>query len=205
MSFSDLSPENTISDPDTGIEANVVAESDGNKLLVRSSIVPEGLGDLFFIHATYNSAENMNVDGSTTTVIFSIDAESGVGAQDLVVQEMRFESIDSNVKIGNFLGINTALTNGVLVRVTSDGTPFDFLPIANTFHFETHFAFGPGGKSDIIFDSPNDGVSSTFSPTNPFVLRKDTSDKIEILIRDDLTTVVTLKLIAFGFKDDNGS
>ena len=185
----------------TGLQADVIDEDGVYKLVTKSSIVPEGLGDLFFLQATNNGSTEMAVNGSNNTVIFTIDAETGAGAKDLVVQELRFHGFDNGVKVANaFMGINNALSNGILVEIISGSTTSAFLPIKITADFDAHFAFGDGGKFEIIVSSGGDYVTATFSPRNPFVLEADSTDKICVSIRDNLNQVSTLEMVAFGFR-----
>ena len=120
----------------------------------------------------------------------------------MVIQELRFSSLCSGIKIDKGLCGNQPWANGILVRVTSEGTAFDFLPITLTAAFESRFAFGAGGKYQLIFGSGADFMSATFSPNNPFILKKGTTDKIEVFCRDNMTQANVIEFIGFGFKDD---
>lgn len=181
--------------------ADVVQEDGFNKLLVKSSIVPEGLGDLFIQRALNNGSPDMNVNGTNINpIIFSVSAESGVNAKDIVVRELRFSGFDNGIKITTFMAQNSDLTNGILVRITSEGITNDFLPIKDTSDFDSSFAFGDGGKFSLVISSGGDYLSATFSPRDPFILVKDTSDKVEVLIRDNLNNIDQLRFVVFGFR-----
>lgn len=184
----------------TGLQADVIDEDGVHKLVTKSSIVPEGLGDLFFLQATNNGSTELAVNGQGSPVTFTINAESGIGAQNLVVQELRFHGFDNGVKTTTFMGTNSGLANGVQVNIVSGGITSTFLPIRITADFDAHFAFGDGGKFEVVIASGGDYVTATFSPRNPFVLEKDTSDRIEIIIQDNISQVSTLELVSFGFK-----
>jgi|DEB0MinimDraft_6_1074348.scaffolds.fasta_scaffold125679_2 hypothetical protein len=187
---------------DAGVLADVITDTDGiDKLQVKSSSVPVALGNLFFLEAENGGSADMDVNGSGTPVEFTINAESGPGASDLVVQEMRFTAFDNGIQVDKFLALNSELSNGIDVEVTSQGTVFDFLPIKNTGELESHFSFGPGGKYELIIGSGDDFVTATFSPANPFILEKDTSDKILVRINDNLSQVNKLQFIGFGFRN----
>ena len=179
-------------------QADVIQEDGLNKLIVKSSIVPVSLGNLFFLKAENGGSSDMSVNGSGTPVTFSISSDP---TDDLVVTEMRFSCFDNGIKIDNFLAQNSALTNGIDIDVTSGGVSFSFLPITTTAEFESNFSFGLGGRFNLIVGSGSDFCSSTFSPSNPFVLEAGTSDSIDVTINDNLNNVGSIELIAFGFKD----
>lgn len=186
---------------DEAYKVDVVLEDGERKMLVKSTSVPEGLGDLVFLKAKNGTNENIAQNCATTQQIFTIPAEIATG-KDLIIQELRFSSLCSGIKIDKGLCGNQAWTNGILVRVTSEGVAFDFLPINITATFESHFAFGAGGKYQLIFGSGADFMSATFSPNNPFILKKGTTDKIEVFCRDNMTQGDVIEFIGFGFKDD---
>lgn len=186
---------------DEAHKVDVILEDGERKMLVKSTSVPEGLGNLVFLVAKNGVNENIAQNCSATQQTFTIPAELITG-KDLVIQELRFSSLCSGIKIDKGLCGNQAWTNGILVRVTSEGVAFDFLPITVTATFESRFAFGAGGKYQLVFGSGADFMSSTFSPNNPFILRKGTADKIEVFCRDNMTQASVIEFIGFGFKDD---
>ena len=155
----------------------------------------------YFIYKHNGANENIAQNCSATQQTFTIPAEIATG-KDLVIQELRFSSLCSGIKIDKGLCGNQPWANGILVRVTSEGTAFDFLPITLTAAFESRFAFGAGGKYQLIFGSGADFMSATFSPNNPFILKKGTTDKIEVFCRDNMTQANVIEFIGFGFKDD---
>lgn len=181
--------------------ADVIQEDGQNKLLVKSTTVPEGLGNLVFKKALNGSSSNLAVNGSGSTVTFNVLAESGGGAADIVIQELKFVAFDGDIDYEDFLGLNNPLTNGVLISITSEGSTFSFPAIKSTADFSAHFTYGPGADFGVTFTSPSDFMVAKFSPSNPFILKKDTTDKIQILIRDNLTTVNYFEFISFGFRD----
>lgn len=185
---------------DEAFKVDVIQEDGFNKLLTKATSVPEGLGNLVFLLAKNGTQENIAQDCSTTQQTFTINAES-IAGKDLVIQELRFSAFCSGIKIDKGLCGNQPWTNGILVRVTSEGQAFDFLPIQVTANFESRFAFGSGGKYRLDFGSGADFMSGTFSPSNPFILKKGTSDKVEVFCRDNLNQAGLLRFVAFGFKD----
>ncbi len=182
---------------------DTITEDGITKLEVKSSIIPQALGNVFFLNATnITHGGELNRDGSVTPIVYTLNAESGVGARDLVVSEIRFSSRDNGIKVENFLGLNAPLTTGIVVDViNSSGETFSFLPIVATNEFESHFAYGPGARFTSLASNSSTYIGALFSPRNPFVLVKDTADKISVTISDDLSTVQAIEFIAFGFKD----
>lgn len=201
--LNDLSPNNTIADPITGDEANVIKENGVFKLQVKSTAAPQPIGDLFFIHATNINSTDMNVDGSTTPVDFIIDADL---TKDLIVSSLLFEAFDGGIKIDKFLGENSSLTNGILIEVKSQNEIFQFLSIKDTQEFDSHFAFGQGRSYSLIFASGNDSMVARFGLENPFIIKKfgtypNNEDYIKISVRDNLSSVSKLQFIAEGGKE----
>jgi hypothetical protein len=185
---------------DENFAADVIEEQGVSKLAVKSSGIPEALGDLFFLQAENNGSSEMAVNANGSPVTFSVLAESGLGAKDLVCRELRFHGFDNGVVPTKFMGLNGSLSTGVTVRITSDGNTTTFLPIKITADFDAHFAYGDGGKYRVDVSAGGDYLTATFSPRNPFILRKDSADKVEIIINDNLSQVSTLELVVFGFK-----
>ena len=186
-----------------GVPVDTITEDGTVKLQVKSSIVPQALGGVFFLKATnVTYGSEIAQDGSVTPVVFTIEAESGVGARDLVVSEIRFATRDNGIKVENFLGLNNPLTTGIEVDIINgSGETFSFLPITATTEFESHFAYGPGAKFTSLASNSSTYIGALFSPSNPFILVKDTADKISVTVSDDLSTVQAIEFIAFGFKE----
>lgn len=181
-------------------KVDVIQEDGANKMLVKSTSVPEGLGNLVFVKAKNGTNENLAQNCGTVDQTFLISADPGTGA-DIVIQELRFTSLCSGIKIDKGLCGNQPWTDGILVRVTSEGQTFEFLPIKQTSQFDNHFSFGIGSRYELIFGSGADFMTAAFSPTNPFILKKGTTDKVEVICRDDLSQSSFIDFIAFGFRD----
>ena len=180
--------------------ADVIDEGGNKKLLVKATSIPESLGDLFFLKALDGAGSDaMNIDGSATPVTFELSAQA---SKDLVTQELRFTAFDNGIKINNFLGLNSALTNGITIEIKSEDIVSMFLAIMTTADFDSHFAFGRSGKFTRENSAGSDYMSATFGPTVPFLIRKQgtfaNDDYIRITINDDLTSIQSLDFIAFG-------
>lgn len=191
----------TVVGGDEQFAVDVIQEDGFNKILAKTTTVPDQLEKLLFNKALNGGSSDLNVNGSGTPQVFIIDAPL-VGQKDAIYRELRFSAFDNGVKIDTFLGQNSELTNGILVELITNGNISPFLDIKNTAEFESHFAFGNGGKFDLIFSSGSDFMTATFSPLNPFKLVAGSNDKIQVTIRDNLLNISFLEFIAFGFEDN---
>lgn len=204
--MADIDRENQASSPinitggDELYKADVIEEDGFYKLLVKSTTVSSPLRELVFLNAENGSGTEMNVNGSVTPVEFYINAPAA-GQDDIVVRELRFNAYDNGVKVDNFLAQNAPLTNGIVVDVNIGGVMSAFLPIKSTAEFNANFAFGNGGKFDIIVGAGNDFMTATFSPLQAFKLTAGSSDYVRVTINDNLSNVASLSFIAFGYKE----
>jgi len=162
------------------------------------------LGDLIFEKALDSGGSpDMNVIASLIAPVeFTIDADA---TERKVIEEMTFKAFDSGIKNNNFLGLNSALTNGITITIKSQNNSSSFIPIFDTVDFDAHFALGPGGRFNTIFAAGQDSVVAKFSPQNPFILEPvgtfspDPDDSVIITINDNLSTVTFLDMTVFGF------
>jgi hypothetical protein len=187
-----------ITGPDEQFGADVIQEDGENKLLVKSSIVPEVIGNRFTRFAENGGSRQLNVDG-TIPVEFTIPADA---TGDLIVSSLVFEAFDSGIRQDRFLGLNNIITNGVVVEVKSQDVMFQFQPIRFTIEFNSLFATGSGRSYDIVTASGNDSLVARFGPVSPFIVRKQgtyaTDDYIKVIIQDDISQVASLRFIAEG-------
>jgi hypothetical protein len=182
--------------------ADVIEEDGLKKLLTKSSVVPIILGNRFTRFALDGGSDQMNVNGSGTPVEFFINADP---SGDLVVNSLIFEAFDSGIRTDRFLGLNSGLTNGVVVEVKSQDTVFQFAPINFTIEFDSVFANGSGRSFEIIIASGNDSLVARFGPSSPFIIAQQgtygTDDYIKVIIQDNLSAIASLRFIAEGSLD----
>lgn len=182
--------------------ADVIQEDGQRKLLVKTTNVPEPIGNLFFENAASGLNIDMNVNGSGTPVEFLVAAHP---TQSRVVNSLVFRALDGGIKLDNFLGQNSPLTNGLLIEVKSEDQVFQFKPIQTTQDFDGLFSFGPGRSFDLIFASGNDSMVARFGTSVPFVLKPvgtyATDDYIRVIIRDNLSAIAQLRFLAVGQLD----
>lgn len=187
---------------DESFAADVIQEDGENKLLVKSSNVPQPIGNLFFEYAADSSNIDMNVNGSGTPVEFFILAHPTL---DKVVESLVFEALDGGIKIDTFLGQNSELANGILIEVKSSDEVFVFRPITKTQEFDSLFSFGSGRSFELIFASGNDSLVARFGSATPFVLKPvgtyATDDYIKVTIQDNISNINRLRFLAVGQLD----
>lgn len=187
---------------DEGFAADVVQEDGENKLLVKSTNVPQPVGNLFFEYATNSSNIDMNINGGGTPVTFEIAPHPTL---DRVINSLVFKAFDGGIKIDKFLGQNSELTNGITIEVKSEDQIFVFQPIRNTQEFDSLFSFGSGRSFDLIFASGNDSMVARFGLSTPFVLKPvgtyATDDYIRVTINDNLSAISRLRFLAVGQLD----
>ena len=157
-----------------------------------------------------SGSNEMRVDGSTTPVLFSIEASND---RDIYINSCSVVIADAGATLNNFGNIG-ALTNGVGLewetqdfgnRVIHEGliSNFDFIRLSGGVP-----AFGNGSSS---FRANNvQGNSEGFIPFIDFQeifglqwglrLRKGTKDKLSFIVRDDVTGVDAFNVIAYGIE-----
>jgi hypothetical protein len=187
---------------DEAFAADVIQEDGENKLLVKSSNVPQPIGNLFFEYAANGSSIDLAVNGSGAAVDFEIVAHPTL---DKVVSSLVFEALDGGIKIDTFLGQNSELANGIVVEVKSSDETFQFRPITNTQEFDSLFSFGGGRSYELIFASGNDSLVARFGSSTPFVLKPvgtyAVDDYIKVTIQDNISNINRLRFLAVGQLD----
>lgn len=191
----------TIVDPATGLGAEVKNEGGADRLQVSATTTVGSISDLFLDYARDGSSNFLlNVDGSVTPKVFEINA--GVG-KDLLLQELKLAGNDNGIKFGQFMGINSDLTNGILIEIKSEDTIFTWPLIKNTDDIKHLFSFRRGQWELDVQAGRDDVVASTlFDPA--IVLKAQgtygTDDYVRVTIQDNLSSVLQLELIGFGFE-----
>ena len=165
-------------------------------------VTPAAISNSFQKLALNGGSENMAIDG-TTPVEFLINADI---AQDIHVNELRFFGGDTGVKFGKdkFLGINSALANGIKIDIQSEGNMINFLPLMKiTQDLKSRFT-SKAATNWLLDVSPSvDDFLAVRPFPNPFILKKQgtfvTDDFIKITIQDILLDLSSLFFEARGF------
>jgi hypothetical protein len=160
--------------------------------------------NLYFADAELSGSNELAVDG-TTPKVFSINANASAADEDIILEQLKLHGIDTNIKVqgSNFMGLNSALTNGIKIEVFT-GTDNFLLPTL----FSTRDLLARFGTSSsdnkIINQSGGDFIESVFSLVDKNViieLEAGTTDRIEITIQDDISSVTSLVFTAEGFEE----
>jgi len=124
--------------------------------------------------------------------------------KDFIVTELRFEATTNAFSIGANKYIKvTALTNGHMFQIRSDGNlEYDeTLKVTEDIHHQ--FAFGAGSKFDLVGQSAYSLVA-VFA--RPFFIRKigtfGTPDEIIVTVQDNLSAIGRIRVSAVGFFEE---
>jgi hypothetical protein len=160
--------------------------------------------------ATAAGATTMVVDGSSTNVEFTISSDTDF---DTYVKVISVIIGDGGTPTLNKFGALTALTNGVEISFSTqdigssiihDGikTNLEFIRLGSLTGAigtgaDAYLADVAGGGSEKSY-LPTIDLAQTFGLQYGIRLRKSSTDKIIIKIRDDLTALTTMDAIAYG-------
>lgn len=173
---------------------------DVHRMAVESIVTPTSVSNRFELDAMNGGSNDLNVNGSGTPVTFSIVAEATF---DLFITEMRLHGIDGGIRFDRFLGLNSALSNGIDFSIKSNDLPVDLDPIFTTADIKARFATIGGWALDPA--SGGDHFLGSFDlVVNNLAIRKQgtfgTDDILSIIINDNLSTVESMFLTVIGFK-----
>lgn len=172
---------------------------------------PGGTGDLLFKELIDGGTPSMIVDGSVTPVNFRIECDS---IDDQYINILRIFFTCSGIKLTNWACSNSALTNGLLITIRSEGQDLVMLPIKTTSDLINKFAFGPAGPSGqarIDIQQGGDSMTASLSFVSAAIVKKcgtngtGTDDYMEVRVRDNLTgasggNLSEMESLVFGFK-----
>lgn len=172
----------------------------------------ENISSIPFIQnfSTSAGATSMLVNGSTTNVEFSVNADP---LKDLYIKTVSVAIVDASASLSKF-GNLTALTNGVQLKwETRDlGEVYISSSIKTNFEFMRLALGNPNiGDNTTVFQATNVvSTSEAYMPIIDFTilfglqygirLRKNTTDKISFIIRDNVSTLDQFDAIAYGIK-----
>ena len=151
---------------------------------------------------TSGGSEEMAINGGGGTS-FRVEANPA-GGTDKLVESLKFIITDGNIKVnnGNFLGLNSPLNNGLLIRFVKDGVVVYTEPlIKNTNDIMGQWS-SSASDNQIISQSGGDYLESNFNLVDSnlqFVLEAGKNDYIECVIQDNLNAIDTMKMLATGF------
>lgn len=147
---------------------------------------------------------DLNVNGSGTPVVFEFSANPD-GGRDRIIDSLKFYGNDGNIKtqVGNFLGLNSALANCILIEFIRESVVIFSEELCNTVDLLALWSTG-AGQNKIISQSGGDYFESTFSLVDKnlaFVLENGEDSKIRVTVRDNLTQIGAFYLLIDGSED----
>lgn len=133
-------------------------------------------------------SSNMRVNGLVTPVVFQVLADPSV---DILLSELRFvfsatAIVFDGAQFGQSFG---TLPNGILAEIlVNNGQPATLSNIQVNEHF-LEFATVTGINVHTEFSGTNDVLVASYSLAGSMKLKANTTDKVKITIRDNITAV----------------
>jgi hypothetical protein len=126
------------------------------------------------------------------------------GGSDKLVESLKFIISDNNIKVqtGNFLGANSALANGIIVRFVKDGVITHIEPIIKSSLDILGQWSSNASDNKIINQSGGDYLESNFHLADlnlQFNIEAGKNDYIEVLTQDNLSSRGSIRMLAGGF------
>jgi len=167
-------------------------------------IQPGSISDRFELALTESGGSEIlsDFDGSVTPVEFSLANNSMYdGSLQYFVTSITIQGLDNGIKLSNFLGLNSALSNGLTWDIKAEDATFSFSAITSTREMK-RFASNGGweldieaGGDDALSRKELGGTAIEITETGLFA----TDDYFKVFVNDDLTQVSELKVILEGF------
>lgn len=141
-----------------------------------------------------SGSKGMNVDGSVTNRVFKISADA---ADDLAIYTLMLYLVDDQMQYSRF-GFLTALVNGFQLYAVQEGVKQDIVTNAQTCVDLIRYARGNFVDLNNIDASNNDAILLRYDLSVELRLRAGTLDRVECLVRDNLTALVGLECLGLG-------
>lgn len=159
----------------------------------------------FFTQDADGTTSSMVVNGATTNISFKVQA---VADYDIYVKTISVLIADSGAALSEFGAIVGGLTNGMafnwnsldvgtLTLESAIKTNFDFYRLASGEPEVAIFANISGNNEGVI---PVIDLAKTFGVPFGLRLKKGSLDNLEFLVKDNLTTISTFNIKAYGIK-----
>ena len=139
------------------------------------------------------SSDDMNVDGSSTSVVFEYAPPSGT---EVYLDHISLAIRDNGVLNPDTFGAETSLTNGVLLQFTIDSTDYTIINLQENWQIATHFSTGGNmvGESNGFLNDKNIFTGNIQLTAKDITLNGTDGDKIKVTVRDDLTGLTFLRM-----------
>jgi len=152
--------------------------------------------------------DDLNVDGSTVTKIFSVEGEANkvkwITEVRIILQGSNLEVKGQDFKrFGLATAANTPLTNGLKFYVVQGNVTTNFFisPIKTIGEFMNYADEEPSNFVNAV-GSQEDALYFKFKYDDvPIVLPQGTTDKIVVEVRDDLTNIDLFKVLVKGTQE----
>jgi hypothetical protein len=168
-------------------------DSNGNE--IAGNVLGAGLSRIVAVRLLNAGSEIMTVDGSVTPKVFSFPADA---TDDIFPVELRLMFVDNTTPFGeNKFGTGSALTNGLLFEVISNGV---LVQVGNVKVNDDFYLLTPATQARSDQVGAFDWISVGINLANTAVLKAATSDVVRITVRDDLTATNYLRASCSGYK-----
>lgn len=166
------------------------------------TITPDAANDLIFEDLENGGSNDMAINGGAGTV-FKI-AANPAGGKTKIIQLVKLIGIDGNIKVqgSNFLGLNSALSNGLLFEFFRDGAVAFSINLLSTADYLGRFSTRTADH-EIYNQSGGDYIQSNFDAVVKNLaleLEPGSTDEIRFTVRDNLSSIDSLYAIAEGFE-----
>jgi hypothetical protein len=162
---------------------------------------PIANGELFSDTLKNAGSDDLTVDGSATPVNFRIESDPDF---DIIINQIVLAGSDGSIKLTNFFGLNSPLTNGIVISFQSDDTDGLFRTIRST---TDYLSFSSGDNN--VYSEQGSAAAFSFRTLNPpLIIRKTGThggdaaddDYIQITIQDNLVGLDSLTCNVRGVK-----
>ena len=160
------------------------------------------ISKLIFKRLSAGGSADMAVDGSSTAVKFKWTSPVGKAAE---IMRINFVIVDGGIGYGEFGGLGSALTNGLLVQVfdVNDNELVDFLD-GNPIKTNEQFGYLAGADAISLPAAGDDSfhVRWTLSKAANQSIALDAGDYIQVTVRDNLSALSDFGAMIQGFYRD---
>ena len=145
----------------------------------------------------------LSTEMAATADSYTINSQPS-GGDDKLIESLKFIVSDTNIKVqpDNFLGANSALANGIIVRFYKDGVlTYEEPIIKSTLDILGQWATS-ASDNKLINQSGGDYIESTFNLVDSnlqFKLEAGKNDYVEVLTQDNLSSRGSIRMLAGGF------
>jgi hypothetical protein len=148
-------------------------------------VAAEDLSKKIVGRVTNGGSPNLAVDGSSTPVQFTYDAD---GTDDIAINGLRFvaSALEWKFELDHF-GNGNELTNGLLLEIRANGGG-SYVEVGN-FKISEHFIEWADAGSWSVQPLGSDLLVAELLVCGMAVLEGGSSDQVRVTVRDDLTDV----------------